>query len=277
MALTINSNILSINAQKYLDSSQKAVDEATERISSGKRVNSAANDAAVIAIAERLNSEVRGLNAAMRNTYEGGYVADTADGGLDQVSNNLQKMRELALQAGNGSYSDADRENLNSEFSALNQDIARIAQNTTHNGTSLLDGSTPSVTIQTGANSSAGESVELTLATVEPLTAGDGSGNLASISTSNGATSAIDQIDNMFQSISSARANLGAAQNSFDSTVSNLQTGILSQSAAHSTLIDADYAKEAADRASALLRTQASNAIAVQANVFPQSVLQLIT
>lgn len=276
MAITINSNILSINAQKHLDTSQKSVDEATERISAGKRVNSAADDAAVLAIAERLNAQVRGLNTAMRNTYEGSYVGETADGGLEQVSNNLQRMRELAVQAGNGSYTDADRENLDSEFSALNEDIARIATATTYNGTSLLDGSTDSINIQTGASSSADDKVELSLASVDSVTAADASGNPASISTSNGATSAIDQIDSLFRSIDSARASLGATQNTLDNTIGNLQTRIETQSSTRSALIDADYAKEAADRASALIRTQASNAIAVQANVFPQSVLQLI-
>lgn len=276
MAVTINSNILSINAQKHLETSQKVVDETTERISAGKRVNSAADDAAVLAIAERLNAEVRGLNTAMRNTYEGSYVADTADGGLEQVSNNLQRMRELAVQAGNGSYTEADRANLDSEFFALNEDIARIAKSTTYNGTSLLDGSTDSINIQTGTNSSDDDKIALSLTSVDSVKAEEASGDPASISTSNGATSAIDQIDSLFRSINSARASFGAAQNTLDNTIGNLQTRIETQSSTRSTLIDADYAKEAADRASALLRTQASNAIAVQANVFPKSVLQLI-
>lgn len=276
MAININSNIPSIVAQKDLNSSQKTIDQANERNSSGKRVDHTADDAAELAITEHLNTQVRELNTAMRNAYDGAYAAKTADAGLEHISNNLQRMRELAVQATNASFSIADRRNLDSEFSSLNDDIARIAKETTYNDISLLDGTVDSIDFQTGSGTSANNTISLSLINVESVTAQEGSSDAAGIATLDEASSVISQIDSLFRSISSARSRFGAAQNQFDTSIDNLQSVVETQSAAYSRLIDSDYAKEAADRTRALLLNQASDAIAVQANVFPKSVLQLI-
>lgn len=380
MAQIINTNIASLNSQRSLNGSQNALNTALQRLSSGLRINSAKDDAAGLAISERMTSQIRGLNQAARNANDGISLAQTAEGALAEVGNNLQRMRELAVQASNGTNTQEDRDALNAEFKQLQAEIQRVAEQTKFNGTTLLDGSFTGVAFQVGANS--GETITISsIANVQtsalggPLTrftetvnasaitdfsainsgdviinsvdigaidaaanAQERAGQLAEAinrvsaqtgvsasydtitgdltltskaaitvtgtlddsdvtgidnnstgtsTTTNGisalnvsgftdAQMAIDQLDNALKEINTNRADIGAIQNRFTSTIANLQTTSENLSASRSRIQDADFAAETAALTRAQILQQAGVAMLAQANALPNNVLSLL-
>ena len=236
MAQTINTNVLALTAQRNLNKSQSSMTTAMNRLSSGLRVNSAKDDAAGLAIAERMNTQVRGMSVAIRNANDGISLAQTAEGGLAEVSNMLQRMRELAVQSANGTNSSSDRANLNAEFTALNEEIGRIGTVTQFNGTKVLGAGAGSTQFQVGAN--AGETLTITTEAVSAITA-----NVATLS---GANAALSTIDTQIDEITTQRATYGAAQSRFESAIANLQIGMENQAASRGRIMDADFAVETA-------------------------------
>jgi len=287
MAQTINTNVLALTAQRNLSRSQSTMATAMQRLSSGLRVNSAKDDAAGLAIAERMNTQVRGMNVAIRNANDGISMAQTAEGGLNEVSNMLQRMRELAVQSANGTNSDGDRVNLNAEFQALSAEITRIGTVTNFNGVRVIGpasaGPPPIIgagtfAFQVGANAT--ETLSVTTVDVAAETAVADA--LDEVITSGGATpgtnasTAIGKIDLAIDVVTSQRASYGAAQSRFESAINNLQIGVENQAAARGRIIDADFAVETAALTRSQILQQAGNAMVAQANAAPQSVLQLI-
>ncbi|MBX2878904.1 MAG: flagellin FliC [Granulosicoccus sp.] len=284
MAQTINTNVMSLTAQRNLTVSQKSLSLSMQRLSSGLRVNSAKDDAAGLAIAERMNTQVRGMNVAIRNANDGISLAQTAEGGLQEVSNMLQRMRELAVQSANGTNSAADRANLDAEFQALNSEIGRIATTTKFNGESILDTSGASastdatIVFQVGANTASDNTLEINLKKIEVLTrtSGGTSGVATDITEVSTSLKSITAIDSMIDEITTARADFGAVQSRFESTINNLQVGMENQSAARGRIMDADFAVETANLTRAQILQQAGTAMVSQANAAPQSVLSLL-
>jgi len=268
MAQTIDNQVASLKVQKYLNAANERVAIATDRLSSGLRVNSAKDDAAVISIAERMNAEIRGMNAGMRNAYDGISTSQVAEGGLSQVNDKLQQMRELALQSANGSNSAADRENLNKQFTALNSEISQIASTTQFNGKSVLADEARSINYQVGPGTGDEDTVSMDLVGIEPLN--------ANINTFDASMASIDAIDLMIENVASSRADFGAMQTQFESTISNLQTGVENQSASRARIMDTDFAVETANLTRAQILQQAGTAMSSQANASPQSVMQLL-
>ena len=267
MPQTINTNVPSLTAQRHLNSTQNALNTSMERLSSGLRVNSARDDAAGLAIAERMNTQVRGMNVAMRNANDGISLSQVAEGGLQEMSNMLQRMRELAVQSANGTNSSSDRLNLDAEYQALDDEIVRIAATTSFNGVDVLAGD-GSVVFQVGANT--GSTNQLSIGTVAIASTGGG------LSTATTSLAAVSAIDAQLSTITSARADYGAIQSRFESAISNLQVGMENQAAARGRIIDADFAVETANLTRAQILQQAGNSIVSQANSAPQSVLQLL-
>jgi len=274
MAQTINTNVMSLTAQRNLMHSQNEMSTAMQRLSSGLRINSAKDDAAGLAIAERMNTQVRGMNVAIRNANDGISLAQTAEGGLNEVGNMLQRMRELAVQSANGTNSTGDRANLQAEYSALAAEIDRIGTATQFNGKEILDGSAGTFTFQVGAN--AGETLEISTATVQSAVSGAISGASIGGSTADAASAAISALDDAINAITTQRAKYGAVQSRFESAISNLQIGVENQSASRGRIVDADFAVETAALTKAQILQQAGNAMVSQANSAPQSVLQLL-
>ena len=268
MPQTINTNVSSLTAQRNLNMSQGSLATSMQRLSSGLRVNSAKDDAAGLAIAERMNTQVRGMNVAIRNANDGISLSQTAEGGLQEVSSMLQRMRELAVQSRNGTNSDDDRGNLDAEFQALNEEIGRIAETTQFNGENVLAGGS-AVTFQVGANTGSTNRLDIALADIDSIGG-------ASISTAAASDTAISSIDTMIQDVTSARADFGAIQSRFESAINNLQVGMENQSAARGRIMDADFAVESANMTRSQILQQAGTAMVSQANSAPQSVLRLL-
>ncbi len=267
MAQVINTNIYSLNAQRNLMNSQASMQTSLQRLSSGLRINSAKDDAAGLAIAERMTAQIRGLNQAARNANDGISMAQTAEGAMDEITNALQRMRELAVQAASGNVSDDDKASLNEEYAELKTSIDAIVDRTEFNGTVLLDGSTTSVDIQTGHKKD--QTTTVTLEDVSGVGTGD-------ISTAGGAGNAIESLDTDIDTVTSARAKLGAVQSSFESTVRNLANVSENLSAARSRIRDADFAAETANLTRTQILQQAGAAMLAQANLIPQNVLTLL-
>lgn len=293
MALYVNTNTSSLNAQRQMMNSSNALDTSFERLSSGKRINSASDDAAGLLISNRLTSQINGLNQSVRNANDGISLAQTAEGALDETTSMLQRMRTLAIQSANGSNSDKDRVALQQEISQLSTEINRVAETTTFGGENLLDG-TYSGVFQVGADanqtisfsmSAGGASNSIDFAgnggfTMSGLSAGSSAAQVslttASISTVANAQSMIDVVDTMIAAVDSKRAELGAVQNRFGSTINNLSNIAENVSAARSRVRDADFAEETAKLTSAQILQQASSSILAQANQRPQTALSLL-
>ena len=276
MPQTINTNLASLNAQRNLSSSQSALNTSMQRLSSGLRVNSAKDDAAGLAIAERMNAQVRGMNVAVRNANDAISLSQTAEGAIGKVGDALQRMRELAVQSANGSNNSGDRNNLQTEFSQLRSEVARLVDGTRFNGTNLFDGSTTTFTFQIGAGTSTNDTIDvagtdLTITVRDAVAALDVSGIDAS-----GATAAIDAIDLAIDQVTTSRALYGSAQNRFETVIMNLQVSSENLTAARSRIMDADFAVETANMSRAQILQQAGNAMVAQANALPQQVLQLL-
>ncbi|MFD1384413.1 flagellin [Rhodanobacter aciditrophus] len=285
MALYVNTNTSSLNAQNNLMKSGSTLDTAYQRLSSGLRINSAADDAAGLQISNRLTSQINGLNQAVRNANDGISLAQTAEGALDETTSMLQRMRTLAIQSANGSNTDEDRVALQQEMAQLSEEINRVADTTTFGGQNLLDGSY-SGTFQVGAD--ANQTISFSLSSSNSSgTAGAGfavsgmnSAGLAatdlSISSADNAQSMISILDGMIAAVDSKRAELGAVQNRFSSTINNLSNISENVSAARSRIRDTDFAEETASLTSAQILQQASSTILAQANQRPQTALSLL-
>ncbi|MEP6502147.1 MAG: flagellin domain-containing protein [Betaproteobacteria bacterium] len=281
MPLTINTNIASLNAQRNLNMSQGSLSTSMQRLSSGLRVNSAKDDAAGLAIAERMNAQVRGMNVAVRNANDGISMSQTAEGALSQVGNALQRMRELAVQARNSTNSSSDKDSLNKEFAQLQMEISRVLGGTTFNGKHILGSDATSLTFQIGANTTADDTITIStsnMATDPTITAVTNTSTaLIDASATSGAIgSVIDNIDLALDNINDTRATFGATQSRFDAIITNLQTGVENQSAARSRIMDADFASETANMSRAQVLQQAGTAMVAQANQLPNQVLKLL-
>ncbi|MBN9323409.1 MAG: flagellin FliC [Delftia acidovorans] len=289
MASIINTNLVSLNAQRNLSTSQSSLSTTMQRLSSGLRVNSAKDDAAGLAIAERMNAQVRGMNVAMRNANDGISMAQTAEGALGKLSDNLQRMRELAVQAANDTNGTTDRGSLDKEFQQLAQEIARIVGSTSFNGRQLPDNDNPTV-FQVGANTGADNQITITAVNLTgaspgglaitagtPPTLGGALGSLLGAgSSAPDARLSMEAIDTALDLVNNTRATFGAAQNRFEAVISNLQVAAENTASARSRIMDADFAAETANLSRTQILQQAGTAMVAQANQLPQSVLKLI-
>ena len=287
MSMSVNTNIGSLNAQRNLNKSQSSLSTSMQRLSSGLRVNSAKDDAAGLAIAERMNAQVKGMDVAVRNANDGISLAQTAEGALATVGDALQRMRELAVQSSNSTNSNSDKDSLDKEFGELSKEIQRVLGGTTFNGKAILGTDAGSLTFQVGANTTTNDSISITtsnmtsLASITTIAGTDnaGTGRAVIDSTANASTIAtvINNIDTAIDAVNSERATMGASQNRFDSVISNLQSSIENQSAARSRIMDADFASETANMSRAQILQQAGTAMVAQANQLPQQVLKLLS
>jgi len=268
MAQTINTNVASINAQRNLTSTQSALSTAMQRLSSGLRINSAKDDAAGLAISERMNAQVKGMTVASRNAEDGISMSQTADGALGTISNNLQRMRELAVEASNATSS-SDLTALNSEYQSLASENSRVIASTKFNGTALLSGSV-SLTFQVGANNTSNDQITVSTSALSISSIG-------TLTTQSNAQTAIDSLDSALNSVNSLRSTFGATESRFEAVISNLSTASENASAARSRIVDADYAAETANLSRAQILQQAGVSMLAQANTSPQTVLKLLS
>jgi flagellin len=271
----INTNVMSLTAQRNLNASQNDLSTAIQRLSSGLRINSAKDDAAGLAIATRMTSQINGLNQAVRNANDGISMAQTTESALGEVTNNLQRIRELAVESANGTYSTADRAALDVEVQQRVAEIDRIASKTTFNGQNVLDGSLGTVDFQVGAN--VGDTVSVDFSTIDATTATLGVSTInVTGATATNANAAITAVDTALTTVNTARSTLGAVQNRFQSTVANLQSISESTASSRSQIQDADFAAETAAMSRAQILQQAGVSVLSQANAMPQSVLKLL-
>ena len=280
MAQVINTNIGSLNAQRNMVSSQSSLSQSMQRLSSGLRINSAKDDAAGLAIAERMNAQVRGMNVAIRNSNDGISLAQTAEGALSKVGDSLQRMRELAVQSRNSTNSDDDKDSLNKEFAELQKEITRVLGGTAFNGKKILGSDATTLTFQVGANTSSDDVITVdTTDMTSDTTITAVTVNTAVIdhtATAGAIATVIDDIDTAIDTINNKRATFGATQSRFDAVIANLQQSVENQSAARSRIMDADFAQETANLSRAQILQQAGNAMIAQANQAPQQVLSLL-
>jgi len=273
MALSVNTNLFSLNAQRNVASTQATLGNAMQRLSSGLRVNSAKDDASGLAIAERMNSQIKGMNVAMRNANDAISLAATAEGALSKVTESLQRMRELAVQSANATNNAGDRANLDAEFQQLGDEVVRVLSTTRFNDMAILGTNAGTLTFQVGA--AATDTIAFTttnLTTDTDITAVTG-GAITSVASS---TTAIGNIDTAIDMITQERANYGAYQNRFESVIGSLQVASENQSAARGRILDADFAAETANLSRGQILQQAGMAMLTQANAIPQQVLALL-
>lgn len=290
MAMGINTNVPSINAQRMAAKAQESLSTSMARLSSGLRVNSAKDDSAGLAIADRMDSQTRGMTVAIRNANDGISLTQTAEGALSNIGNMLQRMRELTVQAGNTTYTSGDVAALNKEMAQLSNEVGRIMGGTQFNGKSVL-GSDASAgfSFQVGANVSAGAAGDqtITISSTDIYAASDlsavvGSTSAGGLSAAAGSSAAttnaaiLTAIDNALKAVNEKRASLGAIQSRFDNTINNLNTSIENQSAARGRIIDADFAAESANLSKSQILQQASTAMIAQANQLSQGVMSLL-
>jgi flagellin len=278
MSSVINTNIAALTSQRNLNQTSLSLSTSMERLSSGLRVNSAKDDAAGLAISNRMTSQIRGMTVATRNANDGISLAQTAEGAMGTMTETMQRMRDLAVQAANDAgVTGADKDKLQSEFSQLNSELSRIITNTQFNGKAIINGSlSGGMAIQVGANTTADNQISIDIAnlatTITSVTAASiGAG--ASIAE---VRAAITSLDTAIASIDTSRANLGAVQNRFTTTIGNLQSSIENQSAARSRITDTDFAMETANLSRVQILQQAGTAMLAQANQAPQAVLKLL-
>ena len=279
MAQIINTNIMSLNAQRNLSATQSALATSVQRLSTGLRVNSAKDDAAGLAIAERMNTQVRGMNVAIRNANDAISLSQTAEGSLSKINDMGQRMRELAVQSANATNSDSDRQNLDAEYQALAEEIKRNLAGASFNGTKLF-ATAAALTFQVGANAATTDQITIN---TENL-AGDAKftaviGNNAKpdgIATVTTASAALGKLDDMLALVNSKRAEFGATQNRFEAVIQTLQVSAENQTAARSRIMDADFASETAALTRAQVLQQAGTSMLSQANSLPNNVLSLL-
>ena len=263
----INSNTAALRAQNGSRVANQALQTAMERLSSGKRINSAKDDAAGLAIANSMTSQIRGMNQAIRNANDGISLAQTAEGALGEVTNMLQRIRELSVQSASGTYSDDDRANLQSEVSELGAQIDAIVSDTKFNGVAVFGSGDVTVDIQTGSGSADQTTLTITGFDVSAASGADITG---------GATSVLDDVDDALKAVATTRASLGAGQSRLESVVNNLSNQVVNLSDARSRIEDADFSAESTNLAKAQILAQASTAMLAQANQSQSNVLTLL-
>ena len=280
MAQTINTNVISLNAQRNLNTSSASLATTVQRLSSGLRINSAKDDAAGLAISQRMTAQISGFTVASRNANDGISLAQTAEGALASIGDNLQRIRELAVQAANGSNKQTDRDSLQTEVKSLTDEIGRVVQNTQFNGSNLFtSAASGGFSFQVGANGTSYDSItvngmDLTAASSK-IAAASGI-NVSGVTAGTGLTTVLKSIDDAIDEVSTNRATLGAVQNRFTSVISNLSTNVENLSASRGRITDADYATETANLTKAQILQQAGTAMLAQANSLPNTVLSLL-
>jgi flagellin len=282
MALVVNTNVASITSQFYVNQTNRDMADTMARLSSGKRINTAADDAAGVAIASRLQAESRGLNQAVRNANDAQAMIDTAEGALVEAVNILQRMRELAVQSSNDTNSSGDRTNLNTEFSALKTELTRIEESTTWAGVKILDGSggastNGAFTYMVGTGRTATATTDQITVTYGNITTMIAALSGASLATQASAAAAIANADTAIGLVNTERATLGSVSNRLDHTISNLGNNVANIESARSRIEDADFAAESAALAKNQIMLQAGTAMLAQANASQQNVLSLIS
>ena len=272
----INTNVMSLNAQRNLSTNSASLATTIQRLTSGLRINSAKDDAAGLAISQRMTTQVRGMDQAARNANDGISLAQTAEGALQEISNNLQRIRELAVQAANGTNSPEDKQALQKEVQQLKDEITRVVDNTKFNGKQLLNAS-GTISIQVGANATANDKIDIQLNNIKTALSGitGDSFTVSGMAAGSGA-SQLTSLDSALQKVNEARADLGAIQNRFSSAIANLQVSSENMAASRSRIQDADYAKETAELTRNQILTQAGTAMLAQAKSVPQNVLSLL-
>ncbi|MEQ9849689.1 flagellin [Pectobacterium brasiliense] len=289
---SINTNIMSLVTQNNLNKSQSSLGTAIERLSSGLRINSAKDDAAGQAIANRMTAQVKGLTQAARNANDGISLTQTAEGNLNEINNNLQRVRELAVQAASDTNGSTDRTSIYTEMKQRLDEIDRVAKSASFNGTNLLDGTASGgINIQVGANTGANEVITIDSGALVNATTTSGAGLASGVSTAvtaiSGGTGTIggsgglaqdivDAVDTALKAVDTARSNLGAIQNRFESTITNVNNTINNLSNARGRIQDADYAVEVSNMTKANILQQAGTSVLSQANQVPQTVLSLL-
>ena len=281
MAQIINTNLMSLNAQRNLSTTQSALATSVQRLSTGLRVNSAKDDAAGLAIAERMNTQVRGMNVAVRNANDAISLAQTAEGALSKINDMGQRMRELAVQSANATNNETDRASLDAEFQALSAEIKRNLEGTSFNGTKLF-AALATMTFQVGANNTATDQIAVVTTnltadtTMTGILGGGGGATAADIKNVDKSREALDKLDKMLATVNSKRAEFGATQNRFEAVIQTLQVSAENQTAARSRIMDADFASETAALTRAQVLQQAGTAMLSQANSLPNNVLSLL-
>jgi len=278
MALVVNTNLAALNAQRNLSNSQSAISTSLQRLSSGLRINSAKDDAAGLAIVEGYTKQIRGNAVAVRNAADGISLGQTAESALGQVSGNIQRIRELAVQAANGSIGNTERGQIQKEVDQLTQELSRIIETSEFNGTSLLNASS-TLTFQVGSDGNANNQVSVAtsdLTSMAGFSADLTATGTVDVTTSAGAVAALGTLDASITTISGERATFGAVQNRFEAVISNLESVNESLSASRSRLQDADFAAETANLTRAQILQQAGVSVLSQANTLPQSALALL-
>ena len=286
MTAAINTNATSLTAQLNLNTSKASLQTSVQRLSSGLRINSAADDAAGLAIATRMGSQVKGMNVAVRNANDGISLAQTADGALASVSDSLQRMRELAVQARNATNGSSDKDSLDKEFGELAKEVQRVLGGTSFNGKAVLGTDAGALDFQVGAGTTSNDTITVTttnMTTNSNITAVAGTDNtgagravIDNTATTTSLGTVIDNLDKAIDAVSSERALYGATQNRFNNVVNNLQIAVQNQDTAKGRIMDADYAAETANLSRANVLQQAGTAMLAQANQQPQSVLSLL-
>ena len=275
MALVINSNIMSLNAQRNVSETNNALATSLQRLSTGLRINSAKDDAAGLYSVERMTADIRGLNQAARNAADGISLAQTAEAALGQISDNLQRIRELAVQASNGTVE--DRTGLQTEADLLSAEILRVAGEANFNGVQLLDGSaTAALEFQVGQDATDQISIADTVLDISAINAYAGSGAFDISTDANAAQAVLTTVDADIDAVSGLRATFGATQNRFESVISSVQSYSENLSSARSRIQDADFAAETANLTKVQIMQQAGIAMLSQANAAPQNVLSLL-
>ncbi|MFO0685994.1 MAG: flagellin [Sandaracinus sp.] len=272
MSISINSNVSSLNAQRNLNKTQQSLQGNLSRLSTGLRINSAADDAAGLAISERFKAQISSLNQASRNANDGISLLQTAEGALNEISGVLTRMRELATQSANGTLTTSDRGFIDDEAQSLSSEIDRISSVTNFNGTKLLDG-TFNQDLQVGVHNTANDRINVTIGATDFATI---AGAAIDLTTAGGAQSALDTLDTAIDAVSTVRASLGTTQNRLQVSISNLGSAAENMSAANSRIRDVDVAQETAEMTRNNILMQAGVSVLAQANQSPQVALKLL-
>ncbi len=273
MGLRVNNNVSSINAQRNLVNTTDRLAKSLQRLSSGLRITRAADDAAGLAISESFRAEIRSLGQAQRNANDAISLLQIAEGALNETSGLLIRMRELAIQAANGTLGSSERDTVNDEFSGLRDEITRIAQVSQFNGTQILTG-VSAITFQIGTQNTSGD--RITVSSVDATASGIGIASGTAVTTIAGAQSALGVIDSAVSTVASLRATFGTVQNRLESTIRSLAVAIENTSAAESRIRDVDFAKETAELTRNQVLQQAGVSVLGQANVSTQTALSLL-
>ncbi len=279
----VNTNVQAFNTQNQLSKSQSSLATSMQRLSSGLKINSAKDDSAGLAISERMKAQSSGMDVAARNAADGISFSQTAEGALGEVGEMMGRMRDLAVQAANGTNSTADQANLDSEFQELKSEIDRTLSETKFNGVAMFDGANNgagagndyALTLQVGAN--AGQTIDVNASDLRTaLTASGGTLGAMSVTSQSAASASITALDTAIDQVTSERSNLGSKMNRLESTISNLRNSIENTEASKSRITDADFAKEAANMSRSQVLQQAATSMLAQANAAPQQVLSLV-